>query len=181
MSIPWRSPHDIYRVTVATSTNQTMPFLTHDQHVVPPQKIVILRHAIFPQFWPCWWSAQFFPYSAIFAQLLPNCPLDGRDRPVTANATTAYCFSLSKWLKYCEWAWRTALIMLHVTGTVVGLPCSRMTSLTTLKACMVASLSDILSLVRTAVLTEKPRSPTAFPFPFPEMVLLTAGMYPMYR
>ena len=100
----------------------------------PPQKIVILRHAIFPQFWPCWWSAQFFPYSAIFAQLLLNCPLDGRDRPVTANATTAFCFSLSKWLKYCEWAWRTALIMLHVTGTVVGLPCSRMTSLTTLKA-----------------------------------------------
>jgi len=28
---------------------------------------------------------------------------------------------------------------------------------------MVASLSDILSLVRTAVLTEKPRSATAFP------------------
>ena len=45
----------------------------------------------------------------------------------------------------------------------MGLPCSRMTSSTTLKACMVASLSDILSLVRTAVLTEKLRSATAFP------------------
>jgi len=28
------------------------------------------------------------PYSTILVQLLFNCPLDGRDSPVTANATT---------------------------------------------------------------------------------------------
>ena len=27
---------------------------------VVPQKIAILRHAIFPQFGPCWWSVHFF-------------------------------------------------------------------------------------------------------------------------
>jgi len=52
-----------------------------------PQKIAILRHAIFPQFRPCWRSMQFLSYSTIF-QLLLNCSLDGRDRPVTANVTT---------------------------------------------------------------------------------------------
>ena len=56
--------------------------------VPPPQKIAIMRCTIFPQVWHCWRSAQFLPYSAIFAQLLLNCPLDGMDQPVMANATT---------------------------------------------------------------------------------------------
>jgi len=52
---------------------------------VVPQKIVILRRAIFPQFGSCWRSVQFLPCSA---KLFLNCPLDGRDQPVMANATT---------------------------------------------------------------------------------------------
>ena len=47
-----------------------------------------MRCTIFPQVWHCWRSAQFLPYSTIFAQLLLNCPLDGMDQPVMANATT---------------------------------------------------------------------------------------------
>ena len=50
-----------------------------------PQKIAILCHTIFMQFEYCWRSMQFLLYSAIFAQLLLNCLLAGRDQPVTAN------------------------------------------------------------------------------------------------
>ena len=58
-------------------------------YIVPsPGKLRYCGAQFFRKFGPCWHSAQFLPYSAIFAQLLFSCPLGGRDRPVTSNVTT---------------------------------------------------------------------------------------------